>query len=144
MGWYEDNSSYKSTYGCLYNWHAVNTGKLCPEGWRMPTDSDWMTLLNFVGGASVAGGKLKETGTTHWTSPNTGATDNYEFTALPGGFHNTTTYVGLQNSAFFWSATEAANPDFGSYFYMNNSSAQVIHYPQGDKEFGFSVRCIKK
>ncbi|MBI5010148.1 MAG: fibrobacter succinogenes major paralogous domain-containing protein, partial [Bacteroidia bacterium] len=84
--WYNnDATTYKSTYGALYNWYAVNTGKLCPIGWHVPSDDEWTLLTTFRGGYSVAGGKLKETGTLHWTSPNTGATNETGFTALPGG-----------------------------------------------------------
>lgn len=122
----------------------MNTGKLCPEGWRMPTDSDWTTLMNFAGKESVAGGKLKEAGESHWNSPNVGATNEYKFTALPGGFYNSNAYLSKGMSTFFWSANEAANPEFASYFFMFSAGAEMIHYPQGDKKFGYSVRCIKK
>ena len=72
----------------LYNWYAVNTGKLCPEGWHVPTDDEWTILTDYLGGKSVAGGKLKETGTSHWLSPNTGATNETGFTGLPTGYRN--------------------------------------------------------
>ena len=84
--WYNnDASSYKNTYGALYNWFTVETGKLCPTGWHVPSDAEWFTLIDFLGGESVAGGKLKEIGNTHWNSPNTGATDEYGFTAITLG-----------------------------------------------------------
>ena len=63
--WYNNNVSYKSVYGALYNWYSVNTAKLCPTGWHVPTDAQWTTLATYLGGESVAGGKLKEAGTTH-------------------------------------------------------------------------------
>ena len=103
-----------ATYGYLYNWHAAmgNTGggaapkKICPTGWHVPTDAEWLTLINFLGGESAAGGKMKSTGTTYWRAPNRGATNESGFTALPGG-------VREQNEGFrqigvntvFWSAT---------------------------------------
>jgi uncharacterized protein (TIGR02145 family) len=92
--WYNnDAATYKTTYGALYNWYAVdvasNDGKnVCPAGWHIPSDAEWTTLTDYLGGASVAGSKLKETGTTHWLSPNTGATNESGFTALPGGGHS--------------------------------------------------------
>lgn len=122
----------------------MNTGKLCPDGWRVPNDNDWNILMNYLGGTNVAGGKLKEKGTTHWSTPNTGATDEYEFGALPGGFFNGGYFNGVGNSGFYWSSTPAADTAFASYYYMFSNGAQLIHYPQGDKLFGFSVRCIKQ
>jgi|GEM_PF-4490758 len=74
-------------WGALYNWYAVETGKLAPAtgGWRVPTDADWTILSDYLGGVSVAGGKMKEAGTANWSSPNTGATNESGFSALPGG-----------------------------------------------------------
>jgi uncharacterized protein (TIGR02145 family) len=69
----------------LYNWYTTNTGKLCPLGWHVSSNSDWETLINYCGGWEVAGGKLKEAGTAHWEAPNIGATNEFGFTALPGG-----------------------------------------------------------
>lgn len=109
----------------------------------MPNDNDWNTLINFVGGTNLAGGKLKEKGNVHWTAPNEGATDEYGFKALPAGCFNTMTYMGIQNSCFFWSTNEAVDTLYASHFYMNAYTAMIYHYPQGDKQFGLSVRCIK-
>jgi uncharacterized protein (TIGR02145 family) len=83
--WYNNDNAHSATYGALYNWYAVNTGKLAPKGWHVATDAEWTTLSNFLGGEAVAGGKLKEVGFVHWQSPNTGATDETGFSALPGG-----------------------------------------------------------
>jgi uncharacterized protein (TIGR02145 family) len=83
--WYENNEANKNIYGVIYNWHTVNTGKLCPTGWHVPSDADWTTLTTYLGGESLAGGFLKEGGTAHWQSPNTGATNQSGFTALSGG-----------------------------------------------------------
>ncbi|HOR61199.1 MAG TPA: FISUMP domain-containing protein [Bacteroidales bacterium] len=76
-------SAIYTTYGVLYNWEAAKTA--CPTGWHLPSDAEWTILTNYLGGEAVAGGKLKETGTTHWNSPNEGATNETDFTALPGG-----------------------------------------------------------
>jgi uncharacterized protein (TIGR02145 family) len=84
--WYNnDSATYAQTYGALYNWYTVETGNLCPTGWHVPSDAEWTTLTDYLGGEAIAGGKLKETGTAHWDSPNTGATDETGFTAFPGG-----------------------------------------------------------
>ncbi|MDZ7633244.1 MAG: fibrobacter succinogenes major paralogous domain-containing protein [Bacteroidales bacterium] len=83
--YYDNNTANKSVYGGLYNWYAVETGKLCPKGWHVPSDAEWTTITNLFGGESVAGNALKEKGTAHWTSPNDGATNESGFTALPGG-----------------------------------------------------------
>jgi len=100
-------------------------------------------LINYLGGKSVAGGKLKEKGTATWIDPNVGATDEYGFKALPAGFYNGNAYLGLGQSCFFWTSTQAPNPDYASSFYMYANSAEVIHYIQNDVKFGHSVRCLK-
>ena len=82
-----DSATYAATYGKLYNWYAVHDPRgLAPEGWHIPSDAEWATLETCLGGSSVAGGKMKETGTTHWTAPNTDATNSSGFAGLPGGF----------------------------------------------------------
>jgi uncharacterized protein (TIGR02145 family) len=93
--WYNDDLSDKETYGALYNWAAAMNGEassdfnpsgvqgICSTGWHLPSSSEWSTLIAYLGGTSIAGGKLKETGTAHWSSPNTGANNESGFTALP-------------------------------------------------------------
>jgi uncharacterized protein (TIGR02145 family) len=106
--WYNnDAASYQNLYGALYNWHAVNTGKLCPQGWHVPSNAEWTTLTTFLGGESVAGGKLKEAGTAHWTTPNTGATNESGFSGLPGGArYYDGSFGGTGEIGFWWSYTE--------------------------------------
>lgn len=136
-----------STYGRLYNWYAVNTGKLAPNGWHVPTDEEWTTLTDYLGGESVANGKLKETGTTHWNSSNTGVTNESGFTALPGGYryYNGPFYEfgedGRWWSATVWSDTENITGT-AWYRYMDCSSSDVGRYGF-EKPSGFSVRCVK-
>ena len=141
--WYwNDATTFKATYGALYNWYAVNTGKLCPAGWHVPTDAEWTTLTTFLGGENVAGGKLKETGTTHWASPNTGATNETGFTALPGGIRLINgKYYGDGYYIYWWSSTEYTTShvwDRCLYF----DSANMTSYFDS-KQAGFSVRCLK-
>ena len=76
--WYNnDQQTYKATYGALYNWYAVNTGKLWPAGWHVPSDAEWTTFIDFLDGRDYAGGKMKEMGTLHWVAPTTEASDTY-------------------------------------------------------------------
>ena len=131
-----------ATYGRLYNWYAVNTGKLAPTGWHVPTDAEWIALKDFLSGGYVTGGYLKETGTTHWISPNEGATNETGFTALPGGgrsYSGAFDYIGYYG--FWWSATKdgayRAWQSAMGYYYSNVGGSYNF------KELGFSVRCVR-
>ena len=141
--WYNnDEATFKSTYGALYNWYAVNTGKLCPTGWHVPSDAEWATLITYLGDTTKAGGKLKETGTTHWVSPNTGATNSTGFTALPGGSHYTNGVFYLNGKyGWYWGTTENTSSDAWHIYLQYNTS--LIYRTAGSKGLGFSVRCLK-
>lgn len=140
--WYNNQISYSNTYGALYNWHTVNTNKLCPLGWHVPTKEEWTQLTNYLGGTSVAGGKLKEIGTTHWDSPNTGATNETGFTALPGGYCSLSGAFGIIGSyGYWWSSSEYTAADAWSSGLLYNYS--YIGSYGSSKEVGFSVRCVK-
>jgi uncharacterized protein (TIGR02145 family) len=140
---YAGNESNVATYGRLYTWYAVTDSRnVCPTGWHVPNDYDWTTLTTYLGGVNIAGGKLKETGTTHWTTPNAGATNETGFTALPGGlrsYNGAYTFVG--SNGFWWSSTEYLSTNaldrdmdyrFAGFFWNYNL-----------KPYGFSVRCLK-
>ncbi len=142
------------TYGVLYNWAAAMNGEessnanpsgvqgVCPAGWHVPSYAEWTELTDYLGGASVAGGKLKEAGTTHWRSPNTGATNETGFTALPGGYRDLDgTFVNIGVNGLWWSATEnnATNAWNRSMIYGSSNVSRVDSY----KEVGFSVRCVR-
>ena len=129
-----------ATYGRLYNWYAVNTDKLAPKGWHVPTDFEWTTLKTHLGDA--AGGKLKEAGTTHWTSPNTGATNEVGFTALPGGYRNGIgIFVNIGDNGYWWSATETtASAAWLRGIFYSSSGVSIRNY---DMYLGGSVRCVK-
>ena len=91
--WFNNDTVFKKSYGALYNWYTVNTGKLAPAGWHVPTLTEWNTLAAFLGGNTTAGGKMKSTGTIEsdtglWYSPNTNATNSSGFTAIPGGYRH--------------------------------------------------------
>lgn len=141
--WYDnDSNSYKDTYGALYNWNAINSGKLAPEGWHIATDADWTTLTTYLGGDSVAGGKLKETGTNNWATPNTGATNVSGFTAIPGGYrHMDGGFFEIGQSANWWSSKNA-NAD-NDYFRGVAYNFKFISRNTYNKRFGFSVRCVR-
>jgi len=140
--WYDNDIANKTDYGALYNWFAVNTGNLCPTGWRVPTDNDWFILETYLGGASPAGGKLKETGTSHWDTPNTGATNETEFTALPGGYRNDSgQYTEMGTSAVWWSSTAYNAAHSWNRKILNSSDKTFRNY--FDNNYGMSVRCIK-
>ena len=137
---YNNNISYDSIYGKLYNWYAVETGKLCPLGFHVPTDEEWTLLTDYLGGESVAGGKLKEVGTVHWNSPNEGATDEVGFTALPGGCSDSGSFGTVRYAGYWWSAT----PSFSNLSWargLYNDSANV-NRGNSNKINGFSVRCL--
>jgi uncharacterized protein (TIGR02145 family) len=145
--WYEDDSIKNSAIGALYNWYAVNEatngGKnVCPAGWHVPTDTDWLKLTTFLGGESVAGGKMKESGITHWLKPNTGASNESGFSGLPGGgrYHNGR-FKGLGTRAGWWSSSELLSTSGrGRYLYYEYS---MVYRGSGSKRDGFSVRCIR-
>src|SRR5690554_4182629 len=117
-----------ATYGVLYNWTAAMNA--CPDGWHLPSDAEWTELTDYLGGESVAGGKLKETGTTHWASPNTGATNETGFTALPGGYRNNTgTFHGIGYYGYWWSATEGnATRAWDRGMHCSSSSVSRLSY----------------
>ena len=134
-GNYVDNS----VYGALYNVRAVQDASgIAPEGWRVATYADWDTLIAYVGGESVAGYHLKESGTTHWTVGNTGV-DTYGFTALPGGYRVATTgdFAHLQGQDY-WST------DSSQYQYMLYDSNYTYTSPSAVLNQGRSVRCVKE
>ena len=115
---------------------------VCPAGWHVPSDAEWTELTDYLGGTSVAGGKLKETGTTHWASPNTGATNETGFTALPGGARDTDgRFYDIGYDGVWWSATES-NATSAWIRFMNWSYSVVIRLDVS-KKVGYSVRCVR-
>ncbi|MDT3740724.1 MAG: fibrobacter succinogenes major paralogous domain-containing protein [Candidatus Kapabacteria bacterium] len=142
--YYNNDPANGAVYGKLYNWYAVNDPRgLAPAGWHVPSDAEWATLISYLGGDIVAGGKMKETGTMHWLSPNEGATNSSSFTALPGGCRVVSSggFFSLRYGGFWWSASEydEANAWVSYLDYYNTNN--VSYYD--DKVFGFSVRCVK-
>jgi len=142
--YYENNASNGSIYGKLYNWHAASDSRgICPPGWHLPSDKEWTTLTNYLGGEVVAGGKMKATVIAYWNSPNTDANNESGFSALPGGYRNNDgSFYNFRFFAFFWSATENANNYAWSRFLYNNNS-YVNRGNYFSKSVGASVRCLR-
>ncbi len=143
-----------ASYGVLYNWPAAMAGAsgtfdsisgvqgACAPGWHLPGYYEWVELVNYVGGAFFAGGKLKEADTTHWRSPNLGATNELGFTALPGGQRSAQggfRYIG--GNGYWWTASDADPGDAWAIF-MSYDYEDVL-YSTGRHEFALSVRCVK-
>lgn len=141
---YNNNDSIQgTTYGKLYNWYAVNDPRgLAPQGWHIPSDAEWTALETPLGGSSVAGGKMKEAGTSHWTTPNTGGNNNSGWAGLPGGIRfNDGSFTLVGNFGYWWSATEGSATDAWSRYltYLNGN----IVRENLNKRFGFFVRCVR-
>ena len=137
-----DEEAFKPTYGALYNWYTVNSGKLCPAGWHVPDDKEWSQLTALLGGESSAGGKLKEAGSTYWVEPNTGASNESGFSAYPGGFRfRDGKFFDFGFSCYFWASGEysAARAFFRMLYYEDPS----VYRFDNEKKNGFSVRCLK-
>jgi uncharacterized protein (TIGR02145 family) len=134
-------------YGKLYNWYAVSkttngNKNVCPTGWHVPTDAEWTVLTEYLGGEVVAGGKMKEAGTTSWKGPNTEATNISLFTGLPGGLRNDDGkygYFGIYGN--WWGSTEYnTNDAWYRYLSIGNGNANRNFY---SKKNGLSVRCLR-
>ena len=132
------------SYGRLYNWYAIKTGKLAPKGWHVPTDDEWKVLTDYVGGIGVEGIiGLKEAGTIHWNSPNEGGTNETGFTALPGGSStcNNEQFNFIGNYGYWWSATEAG--DGVAWFYTLYYDYSHVWRNWSHMKNGYSVRLVK-
>lgn len=140
---YNNAESNINLYGRLYNYYAViDNRNICPSGWHVPTDDEWSTLEIYLGGSSIAGGKLKATGS--WSIPNTGADNSTGFSALPGGYRDGNgfgVFTAFSYSGYYWSSTvnNSSTAWFRSMFYKDS----ILKRDNNSKALGFSVRCIK-
>jgi uncharacterized protein (TIGR02145 family) len=146
--WFDNDISWKDSYGALYNWHAVMSAHgLCPAGWHVPTDAEWTTLSNYLGGEFVAGGRLKSTRTEpdphpRWNSPNIGATNQSDWSGLPGGYREFQgDYTDQGGTGLWWTSTEIGGNLAWSRFIIN-SSPGITQMNDFFKNYGASVRCI--
>ncbi len=136
-----DSAAYDSVYGPLYNWYVANAN-VCPLGWHVASNAEWQAAETFLGGATVAGGKMKEADTIHWADPNTAATNSSGFTGLPaGGRTNTGIFKFIRENGLWWTST-SYNSSNAWGLYMWYLSPGVEHDPIS-KKYGVSIRCIK-
>ena len=146
--YYNNDATNNAKYGKLYNWYAVSkttngNKNVCPTGWHVPTDPEWTVLTDYLGGLTLAGGKLKEVGTTSWISPNTDATNTSLFSALPGGYRSSSgNYNGdIGYNGNWWSSTESNTSNAWFRFLTKvNGGAGSSNYSKRD---GLSVRCLR-
>lgn len=142
-----------AAYGVLYNWEAAK--QACPEGWHLPTDNEWKTLEKYLGmsetdagtkdswrESGTVGGKLKESGSAKWKTPNEGATNTSGFAALPGGYRGSLSggAFGLGTSAYFWTSSASGSSAWNRYLYYHNGGVTRL---DDSRSYGFSVRCLK-
>ncbi|MBK8503490.1 MAG: fibrobacter succinogenes major paralogous domain-containing protein [Saprospiraceae bacterium] len=140
--WYDnDSSNYEHLYGKLYNWYAVSdVHGLCPEGWHVPTDSDWLTLATQLGGQEICGGKMKELGSSHWLPANAAATNESGFTAKPAGLRSINgAFLNLNHIGYWWASNVSGASAWYGNLYNYNGTLDVN---LGDKLNGLSVRCV--
>lgn len=141
--WFEEaDSAFKALYGGLYNFYAVQSGKLCPVGWHVPKVDEWDSLINYLEGQFMAGGRLKDMGYDYWKSPNTGATDEVAFKALPGGIRDVGgEFKNHTTSGYWWTASEY-NENKATHTILIYYSTN-IYKSHSSINSGFSVRCLK-
>jgi len=146
---YGNLESNCNTYGGLYQWNEMmqytttqGVHGICPPDWHIPTDGESTTLVNYLGGSSIAGGKMKEAGTAHWNPPNTGATNESGFTALPSGYrYDNGNFLGLGNNGYFWSSSE--HNTYNAWLRVMYYNSDVVSRNFFNKNYGFPVRCIQ-
>jgi uncharacterized protein (TIGR02145 family) len=141
---YNNDESTAGVYGKLYSWHTVETGKLCPAGWHVPESNEWETLIAFLGGENVAGGKMKEQGTVHWSESGSDITNESGFTALPGGLRNSNGAFSSINIGGYWRAATASESQEGFMVtFWTGSWNAGFNIGEDPKNAGLSVRCMK-
>ena len=141
--WYNNDIANKTPYGALYNWYAVNNAHvLAPTGWRVPSNADWATLIAFLGGSAVAGGKLKEQGLAHWDNPNTDATDDYGFKALGNGYRSSAGVFTEWGTAVIFGGSSSSG-GFSTQGACYFDRADFDYSTMGSFIPGKSIRCMR-
>jgi uncharacterized protein (TIGR02145 family) len=141
--YYNNDAANNAKYGKLYNWYVVSpTKNVCPTGWHVPTDAEWTVLTDYLGGLSVAGGKMKEAGTTSWISPNTDATNVSLFTGLPGGFRLDNGVYSNVGKYGYWLSSTVNNTNLPWYRSLTSANGRAGSSYYSTK-VGFSVRCLR-
>jgi uncharacterized protein (TIGR02145 family) len=145
--YYDNLTSYQNSHGNLYNWYVVaDTRNVCPTGWHVPTDAEWTTLINYLGGANVAGGKMKTTGimqsgTGLWRYPNADATNSSGFSGLPGGFRQIE-YNYIESTGAWWTSSVSEQDVLGSTTYNADYDSGIANRSYSFRAVGMSIRCI--
>jgi uncharacterized protein (TIGR02145 family) len=138
---YDNNINNAVTYGRLYDWETAV--KVCPDGWHLPLREEWDILIEKLGGSEIAGGKMKEIGTSHWEDPNTGATNSSQFSALPGGYRwSENEYIDVGMHSHFWSSSKSKT-DYTITYILGSYFPQIIDNTLYTKGCACSVRYIK-
>jgi uncharacterized protein (TIGR02145 family) len=140
--YYNNDSQYETPYGNLYNWYTVNDSRnLCPTGWHVPSDTEWSVLTDYLGGETIAGGKMKSLSTQYWASPNANATNEINFSGLPGGNRTDFGFNYIGYYGYWWSSTEYTSGVswFRQLSYNDVNVGRNAQY----KDHGISVRCLK-
>ena len=154
--WISDDSTWMQPYGVLYTWAAAMHGidgcdeipsgvqGVCPSGWHIPSNSEWMVLIDYLGGYKIAGGKLKESGTLHWNEPNNGATNETGFSAVASGERDASGWDNTyKDRCAIWSTTkEPTRPENSFILVIYNDDIEGRLYVAGQNS-GNSVRCLK-
>ena len=143
--YYDHDEGNNVVYGKLYNWYSTKGDTLCPVGWHVPSDSEWTVLTDYLGGESVAGGKMKSVGTAFWNDPNTGATNVSGFSALPSGIRYRSGEFERQRwYVSFWSISEidTSNSKIRELLSTSERSNRGNPYPI-NKPMGMVIRCLK-
>ena len=145
--WYDNNDTlYKNIYGAYYTWFAVSTGNLCPVGWHVPSDTEWQVMVDYLGGSTDAGSKIKEAATNNWIFSNKDATNTSGFTALPSGLRSTIdgSFSGQGDYGGWWSTTELDPSSLGAaWCRWIHGDTTVVARNEIFKKDGFTVRCVK-
>ena len=140
--YFNNDVSNNAIYGKLYNWYTTKGDTLCPTGWGVPTDAEWTTLIDYLGGGSVAGGKMKSVGTAYWSSQSAGTDNSSGFSVLPGGYrYYNGSFNYIRDNAFFWSATESGSPS--AWTRTLNDYNGTVNRDNFFKTVGASVRCLR-
>lgn len=136
---YDNSASNCTAYGRLYDWETATS--VCPTGWHLPSDDEWTELINYLGGEALAGGRMKETGTSYWNSPNSDASNSSGFSARPGGRQLTNGYANINQAGYWWSSTESSSTSAYNRYLIYNGGSVTKTGP--DKGTGQSVCCVK-
>lgn len=141
--YFDNDISFANEYGNLYNWYAVQNNNICPAGWEVPTNQDFVDLRNELGGLVAAGYALKEVGIDHWEAPNAGATNTSGFSGFGAGLRiQNGDYVNFKLYGYWWSITAAGSTNAQRAYVGANDEAMVLN--SGNKKYGQSIRCLKQ